>query len=115
MALIDLKQFRCDNGHSLLKQGLQLKFLYINSPPSSGIRGGVYIGDDELFEYALKEYERLQQEALPLRGQDVSSYKKTFKTSTQAMPDNCKTDYSIKIYNRQPSKSVDETDIELAN
>ena len=55
---------------------------------------------DELFEYALKEYERLQQEALPLRGDDVTLYKKTFKESTQAVPDNCKADYVIKIYNR---------------
>ena len=71
---------------------------------------------DELFEYALKEYERLQQEALPLRGEDVSSYKKTFKSSTQAIPDNCKTDYSIKIYNRQPYKPPEHiTDIELAS
>ena len=56
---------------------------------------------DELFEYALKEYERLQQEALPLRGDDVNLYKKTFKGSSQAVPDNCKTDYTIKVYNRE--------------
>ena len=67
---------------------------------------------DELFEYALKEYERLQQEALPLRGADVALYKKTFKNSTQAMPDNCKTDYCIKIYNRSP---YEPPDVELAN
>lgn len=71
---------------------------------------------DELFEYALKEYERLQQEALPLRGEDAASYKKIFKNSTQAMPDNCKTDYSIKIYNRQSYKPpVQVADIELAD
>ena len=33
---------------------------------------------DELSEWALKEFERLQQEALPLRGADVQLYKKTF-------------------------------------
>ena len=60
---------------------------------------------DELFEWALKDYERLQQEALPLRGADVKLYKKTFKDSSQASPDNCRADYVIPIYNR-PSKVV---------
>lgn len=68
---------------------------------------------DELFEYALKEYERLQQEALPLRGADVALYKKTFKNSTQAMPDNCKADYVIKIYNRDPYVPPNHADIEM--
>lgn len=62
---------------------------------------------DELSEWALKEFERLQQEALPLRGQDVQLYKKTFKASNQAMPDNCRTDYAIKIYNRKEPESFD--------
>jgi len=62
---------------------------------------------DELSEWALKEIERLQQEALPLRGADVQLYKKTFKTSNQAMPDNCRTDYAIKIYNRREPESLD--------
>lgn len=70
---------------------------------------------DELSEWALKEYERLQQEALPLRGADVKLYKMTFKGSNQAMPDNCRTDYSIKIYNREPYKPPDHMDIELAS
>lgn len=61
---------------------------------------------DELFEWALKDYERLQQEALPLRGADVKLYKTTFKNSKQASPDNCKKDYVIPIYNRQPTKVV---------
>jgi hypothetical protein len=62
---------------------------------------------DELSEWALKEFERLQQEALPLRGKDVQLYKKTFKASNQAMPDNCRTDYAIKIYNRTEPESID--------
>jgi len=57
---------------------------------------------DELFEWALKDYERLQQEALPLRSADIALYKKTFKNSSQAAPDNCKSDYVIPIYNRTP-------------
>lgn len=67
---------------------------------------------DELAEWALKEYERLQQDALPLRGADIQLYKKTFKGSKQAMPDNCRSDYSIKIYNRQPYTPPDQFDIE---
>tara|TARA_B100000287_G_scaffold314441_1_gene297896 strand:+ start:777 stop:1439 length:663 start_codon:yes stop_codon:yes gene_type:complete len=62
---------------------------------------------DELFEWSLKEYERLQQEALPLRGADISAYKSTFKNSKQAVPDNCKTDYTIDIFNRNSKKIVD--------
>lgn len=62
---------------------------------------------DELSEWALKEFERLQQEALPLRGADVNLYKKTFKASKQAMPDNCRTDYAIKIYNRNEQEEID--------
>ena len=69
---------------------------------------------DELFEWSLKEYERLQQEALPLRGADVSAYKKAFKGSKQAIPDNCRTDYAIKIYNRESYVPPDHVDIELA-
>lgn len=70
---------------------------------------------DELSEWALKEYERLQQEALPLRGADVALYKKKFKGSFQAMPDNCRSDYSIKIYNRESYRPPDHLDIELAS
>jgi len=66
---------------------------------------------DELFEWSLKEYERLQQEALPLRGADVSAYRKAFKGSKQAMPDNCRTDYAIKIYNRKEYEPPDEIEI----
>lgn len=62
---------------------------------------------DELFEWALKDYERLQQEALPLRGADIELYKKTFKNSKQASPDNCKADYVIPIYNR--TSKVDDS------
>ena len=55
---------------------------------------------DELAEWALKEYERLQQEALPLRQADINLYKKKFGKANSAMPDNCRDDYSIAIYGR---------------
>ncbi len=66
---------------------------------------------DELFEWSLKEYERLQLEALPLRGADIIAYRKAFKGSKQAMPDNCRSNYEIKIYNRMVPKSI-EVEIE---
>ena len=66
---------------------------------------------DELFEWSLKEYERLQQEALPLRGADISAYKSVFKNSKQAVPDNCKTDYVIDIFNRKVNK-LNEVEID---
>ena len=62
---------------------------------------------DELADFALKEYERLQQEALPLRPADVKLYKKTFTKSLSAMPDNCRDDLSIAIYGRKSEISED--------
>lgn len=58
---------------------------------------------DELSEWALKEYERLQQEALPLRGADIASYKKKFSGAQQVLPDNCRDDFAIKVYGRKTS------------
>lgn len=60
---------------------------------------------DDLSEWALKEFERLQQEALPLRVADINMYKNKFKASNQAMPDNCRSEYAIKIYNRSTQDS----------
>ena len=40
-----------------------------------------------------------------------SSYKKAFKDSKQAMPDNCRSDYAIKIYNRKEYEPQDEIEI----
>ena len=42
---------------------------------------------DVLTAYALKEYERLQQEAPPLAGVSIVEFKKKFKSSEQAIPD----------------------------
>tara|TARA_B100000963_G_C22609803_1_gene664329 strand:+ start:1438 stop:2109 length:672 start_codon:yes stop_codon:yes gene_type:complete len=69
---------------------------------------------DELFEWSLKEYERLQLEALPLREEDIIAYKKAFKDSKQAAPDNCRTDYEIKIYNRD-STAINELQLSELN
>jgi hypothetical protein len=71
---------------------------------------------DQLSEYALKEYERLQQEAPPLGGAQVALYKNTFSKSSQATPDVCEDEFLINVY-RPPdvSISVKEEDIEILN
>ncbi len=53
---------------------------------------------DELSEWALKEYERLQQEALPLGSSEINKFLKTFKDSKQSIPDVCRKDFTIRIY-----------------
>tara|TARA_A100001388_G_C28571336_1_gene404427 strand:+ start:63 stop:707 length:645 start_codon:yes stop_codon:yes gene_type:complete len=61
---------------------------------------------DELSEWALKEYERLQQEALPLGSSDVSKFLNTFKDSQQSIPDICRKDFKIKIYDTHESQET---------
>lgn len=53
---------------------------------------------DQLSEWALKEYERLQQDAPNIGGDIVALYKNTFIDSEQAIPDICESKFTIKIY-----------------
>lgn len=53
---------------------------------------------DQLSEFALKEYERMQQEAPPLGGAQIALYRKTFASSPQAVPDVCEKQFNIKVY-----------------
>lgn len=53
---------------------------------------------DKLSEYALKEYERLQQEAPTLGGTQVQLFRSTFKESKQAIPDICEKEFNIDVY-----------------
>ena len=72
------------------------------------------IPSDQLAEYALKEYERMQQDALPLSGKQVVLYKSTFKNSSQAIPDVCEDEFEIKIHGRPSQQSnVNQTEIEI--
>lgn len=64
---------------------------------------------DQLSEHALKEYERLQQEAPPLGGAQVELYRKTFAESKQAVPDVCETQFNINIY-KYPSSEDEKND-----
>jgi hypothetical protein len=59
---------------------------------------------DQLSEFALKEYERMQQEAPPLGGAQVALFRKTFANSQQAIPDICEDEFNIKVY--EPPKLV---------
>ena len=54
---------------------------------------------DQLSEYSLKEYERMQQDSLPLGASQIALYKKKFANSNQATPDVCEDTFNIKIYN----------------
>ena len=56
---------------------------------------------DELSVWALKEFERLQQDAPPLGSGPVTAFKKTFGTSDQAVPDVCEDEFIIRIYGRE--------------
>lgn len=66
---------------------------------------------DKLAEYALKEFERMQQDALPLGAKQIALYKKTFVQSKQATPDVCEETFNIHIYDRMEEAS--HHDLEL--
>jgi len=55
---------------------------------------------DVLTTWALKEYERLQQEAPSLNGSSVSLFKLKFTDPEQAIPDIAEDKFVIKIYNK---------------
>ena len=64
---------------------------------------------DQLSEWALKEYERLQQGSRPLGGAQISLYKKRFKDSPQAVPDVCEDTFEIKVF----KKPTDTREVEI--
>jgi len=77
---------------------------------------------DELSTWALKEYERLQQDAPPLGGGPIEAFKKLFKDSPQSVPDVCEDQFLIHVYGDPPqhatnvdvaSNSVEPVDDEL--
>jgi len=53
---------------------------------------------DQLTSFALKEYERLQQDSPPVGGEAIALFKKTFKDSKQAVPDVCEDEFEIKVF-----------------
>lgn len=65
---------------------------------------------DVLSTWALKEYERLQQEAPNLSGKSVALFKKTFTNENQAIPDVAEDEFVIKVY-----KPMDEVELPAIN
>ena len=66
---------------------------------------------DQLSEYALKEYERLQQEAPSLGVAQIKLFRTTFADSEQAVPDVCEKEFNIKVY--RPPIHVPAKDVEI--
>lgn len=66
---------------------------------------------NQLTEFALKEYERLQQDAPPVGGAAITLFKKTFKDSKQAVPDVCEDEFEIKVYGTV--KDVDSVSVSV--
>ena len=56
---------------------------------------------DELSSWALKEFERLQQDSPPLGGDAINAFKKTFTNPDQAVPDVCEDEFVIEIFGRE--------------
>lgn len=63
---------------------------------------------DQLSDWALKEYERMQQDALPLGPDQIDLYKKTFTNSKQSVPDVCEDEFIINIYDDTKNNDVKE-------
>lgn len=75
---------------------------------------GDRLPSDQLADFALKEFERMQQDAPPLGGGQISLFKKVFKDSNQAVPDVCEDEFMIKIY-REPSQETETDSVEKGN
>jgi hypothetical protein len=67
---------------------------------------------DVLTTWALKEYERLQQEAPNIGGASVALFKKTFQNEHQAIPDVAEDEFIIKIFrpNAEPEPEPEPKD-----
>ena len=66
---------------------------------------------DQLSEYALKEFERMQQDALPLGDKEIALYKKKFANSNQTTPDICEESFNIRIYDRMEDARMNELNV----
>ncbi len=68
---------------------------------------------DVLSTWALKEYERLQQESPNLGGDSIQLFKKTFKNNNQAIPDVAEDEFVIKVYNPIDQPELPRLNIKL--
>lgn len=79
---------------------------------------------DVLTTWALKEYERLQQEAPPIGGDSIALFNKKFDKNTQAIPDVAEDKFVIKVFNKDQQielnkinvvSSANEFDVNVVN
>lgn len=68
---------------------------------------------DVLTTWALKEYERLQQEAPPIGGASIALFNQKFDKNSQAIPDVAEDRFVINVFN--PNKPVKASDVELVS
>ena len=68
---------------------------------------------DVLTTWALKEYERLQQESPPIGGDSIVLFKKKFNDPNQAIPDVAEDKFVIKIF-KEPEEDEEEESIKLS-
>tara|TARA_B110000259_G_scaffold188277_1_gene246157 strand:- start:77 stop:766 length:690 start_codon:yes stop_codon:yes gene_type:complete len=66
---------------------------------------------DVLTAYALKEYERLQQEAPPISGSSIKEFKDKFSNSEQAVPDIAEDKFIIVV--TRPDVVIDTNEIKV--
>lgn len=69
---------------------------------------------DVLSQWALKEYERLQQEAPPINGESIALFKKNFDKTLQAIPDVAEDKFVINIF-KNKNLVLQKKDIEIVN
>lgn len=68
---------------------------------------------DELSGWALKEFERMQQDAPPLGARSVDAFTKKFKSSDQSIPDVCEKEFIIQIFGRE--RNSEDVNISVNN
>ena len=66
---------------------------------------------DVLTTWALKEYERLQQEAPPIGGDSIALFNKKFDKNTQAIPDVAEDKFVIKVFNKDEQIELNKINI----
>ena len=74
---------------------------------------------DVLTTWALKEYERLQQESPNLGSESITVFKNTFKNELQSIPDIAEDEFIIKIYRPHDpmvlNNKIPDTDVEFGS
>ena len=69
---------------------------------------------DVFTTWALKEYERLQQESPNLGGSSVALFKKTFTNENQAIPDIAEDEFVIKVYHPMDAEEVPAVNVKVS-